>query len=372
LRVNPRARRVWNLLQKSACASIASRQEFRIMRIRCLIPIFSLVHFVGSGVTTAADAAALPKTVDLRPEFQRFGLTPRQQGARPTCSTFTVAGALEFAVAKRQGSSPRLSVEFLNWASNKTCGDAEDGAMLPASVASSGVTLLVNRADEKRARELIEEAELSAVELNPSIGNEQKTVAADRPLRQFSFVSFAVGILFGVFGYWVVQDYLKMRDRIVEYDTDGDRRMDEKQIWRKGHCVELQTDRDHDGVYDAWTYFQRGMAIRYLTDNNFDGKVDTWDYYSNGLQTLLQIDTDFNGIADETWFYTDGLLYRGEMRPNGSSNITLRSIYEHGIVREEFRDIDGDGFFDTSTKYNPFYVPISTNYIKVPYQPSQP
>lgn len=70
---------------------------------------------------------AIPSRVDLRPVLAGFGLAPRLQGARPTCSVFTVAGALEFAVAKRQGKTPRLSVEFLNWASNKACGDSQDG-----------------------------------------------------------------------------------------------------------------------------------------------------------------------------------------------------------------------------------------------------
>ncbi len=65
--------------------------------------------------------------VDLRPTLDEFGMAPRQQGGRPTCSVFTVVGALEFAVAKRQGHTPRLSVEFLNWAANKACGDTEDG-----------------------------------------------------------------------------------------------------------------------------------------------------------------------------------------------------------------------------------------------------
>ncbi len=35
--------------------------------------------------------------------------------------------ALEFAVAERQGHCPRLSVEFLNWAANKACGNSKDG-----------------------------------------------------------------------------------------------------------------------------------------------------------------------------------------------------------------------------------------------------
>ncbi len=72
-------------------------------------------------------AETLPSSADLRTIFERQGLTPSLQRNRPTCSVFTVAGALEFAAAKRQGHTPRLSVEFLNWAANETCGDREDG-----------------------------------------------------------------------------------------------------------------------------------------------------------------------------------------------------------------------------------------------------
>jgi hypothetical protein len=63
----------------------------------------------------------------LRPEFDKLGLARWSQGNRPTCSAFTVAGALEFALARREGRGTRLSVEFLNWASNKECGTEEDG-----------------------------------------------------------------------------------------------------------------------------------------------------------------------------------------------------------------------------------------------------
>lgn len=69
----------------------------------------------------------LASSVDLRPEFDKMGLPRWTQGGRPTCSAFTVAGALEFASAKREGKGTRLSVEFLNWASNEECGSAEDG-----------------------------------------------------------------------------------------------------------------------------------------------------------------------------------------------------------------------------------------------------
>jgi hypothetical protein len=72
-------------------------------------------------------SASLPVSADLRPVLEEYGFTPCKQGARNTCSVFTMRGALEFAVAKRQGHCPRLSVEFLNWAANKACGNNKDG-----------------------------------------------------------------------------------------------------------------------------------------------------------------------------------------------------------------------------------------------------
>ena len=69
----------------------------------------------------------VPTIVDLRPVFQQMGFAHRRQGERPTCSVFTVAGALEFAAAKQQGSCPRLSVEFLNWSANQVRGHEADG-----------------------------------------------------------------------------------------------------------------------------------------------------------------------------------------------------------------------------------------------------
>jgi hypothetical protein len=74
-----------------------------------------------------AGPGALPAAADLRPALEKYGLTARQQGARDTCSVFTMTGALEFAAARRQGQCPRLSVEFLNWAANQACGHEKDG-----------------------------------------------------------------------------------------------------------------------------------------------------------------------------------------------------------------------------------------------------
>lgn len=102
------------------------------MQVRYLV--LGWCWWVGSGLAMTAALPDVPQesvapkaAVDLRPAFQELGLAPRLQGGRPTCSVFAIAGALEYAVAQRQGHTPRLSVEFLNWASNQACGDNDDG-----------------------------------------------------------------------------------------------------------------------------------------------------------------------------------------------------------------------------------------------------
>ena len=77
---------------------------------------------------SAAEAAAdLPKSVDLRPAFERLGLKQRSQRERGTCSVFTTVEAVEFAHAKAVGEGSALSVEYANWAANAATKRNDDG-----------------------------------------------------------------------------------------------------------------------------------------------------------------------------------------------------------------------------------------------------
>ena len=76
---------------------------------------------------TGSGALSSRRAVDLRPEFEKWGLSRRTQGKRGTCSVFTMVGALEFAAARREGHGERFSVEFLNWGANKVVGEDKDG-----------------------------------------------------------------------------------------------------------------------------------------------------------------------------------------------------------------------------------------------------
>jgi hypothetical protein len=68
-------------------------------------------------------------TVDLGPRFVQWGLPVRAQGNRPTCSVFTIAGAIEYARAAATGAGICLSVDFLNWGVRQLTGRADDGGL---------------------------------------------------------------------------------------------------------------------------------------------------------------------------------------------------------------------------------------------------
>lgn len=75
----------------------------------------------------SVDGGSAASEIDLRPALEKWGLGPRLQGKRNTCSVFTMVGAVEYAMASKENCGTRLSVEFLNWASNQALRETQDG-----------------------------------------------------------------------------------------------------------------------------------------------------------------------------------------------------------------------------------------------------
>ena len=50
--------------------------------------------------------AAPPSNADLRPLFENWGFDRRVQGKRPTCSVFTMAGAMEYLEKRARSANP--------------------------------------------------------------------------------------------------------------------------------------------------------------------------------------------------------------------------------------------------------------------------
>jgi len=75
----------------------------------------------------ATNTTLLPDKVNLRPNFERWKLPLRKQGARPTCSVFASVSAMEYSVARARAHGVPLSVEFANWAGNRAIQRDQDG-----------------------------------------------------------------------------------------------------------------------------------------------------------------------------------------------------------------------------------------------------
>jgi hypothetical protein len=95
-----------------------------------LFLLAAMVHWPTAPASAAESAKppeVLAQSVDLRPAFGKWGLPLRQQGARGTCSVFTMTGAIEYALAEQRGTGTVLSVEFLNWAAHQGKANPGDG-----------------------------------------------------------------------------------------------------------------------------------------------------------------------------------------------------------------------------------------------------
>lgn len=114
-----------------------------VIHLRHVLPVlFAVAPLIAQESRPTRPAESRPSIVDLRPELQRLGVPPRAQGPRPTCSVFTVAGALDVAMSRMKGAPTIVSVEFLNWAKNRAIGADHDGGFfhhILAGFEASGV-----------------------------------------------------------------------------------------------------------------------------------------------------------------------------------------------------------------------------------------
>jgi Papain family cysteine protease len=100
----------------------------------CAMPLSVAIWVISISLFGCAGLFAqerqLPPSVDLRPEFAKYGLVAKTQGNRDTCSLFAITGLVEFELAKHHPEHvSQLSQEYLIWASNQASGDKDEQAM---------------------------------------------------------------------------------------------------------------------------------------------------------------------------------------------------------------------------------------------------
>jgi hypothetical protein len=123
-----------------------------------------------------------------------------------------------------------------------------------------------------------------------------------------------------------------MRVVRVEVDEDGDGKVDRWEYHSTSgdggapanggvdKTIErIERATRHDGKVSRWEFFKNGSLQRVEEDTDGDGRVDKWEAYSGGTLSVMALDTDRIGKPTRRLIYRpDGSLDHIEVDPTGS------------------------------------------------------
>ena len=114
----------------------------------------------------------------------------------------------------------------------------------------------------------------------------------------------------------------------LNYDTDGDFRLDTWTYWEDGHRVRREIDDDEDGEIDRWHFFDASDAEdavprREGFSSAADGVMDAWRYFKE-----------------------DGDVERIELLDRSNDRVVRTEFYDRGALTRIETDTDGDGVID--------------------------
>jgi hypothetical protein len=227
------------------------------------------------------------------------------------------------------------------------------------------IQLLVNADMVEDARKVLNESSPATTASTSSPDATLPVLRKPMPrVLRFNF-GLLVGIVVGVLVHISYSELWKLRDITTRYDFDKDGVNDAVEIWKNGELREGRMDRNGNGRIDYWVYYRNGQPFQDESDDNFDGKADgSFTYSPRRLYSSSVYDTDHNGVPDVTTIFTNGVVKQADWRPNGTNVVLLRQLFRHGVLDEELRDLNGDGLFDVSIKYDRFNTPIRTNNLR--------
>lgn len=229
------------------------------------------------------------------------------------------------------------------------------------------IKLLVDPSQLDQARQILND--LHAVESSEPFSQSDTPPALPKPtVPPPPFAKFGWGLLVGAgvgaLLHWGYVESGQFGRHTFRYDNDGDGLYDEVHVWLNGTIEESRYDRNADGRIDQWSYYQKGTPSTEQSDSNFDGRPDVWSEAGpRGSYISSRFDSDFNGIADAFTLFKDGQAVQTDWRPNGTNVTMLRQVLEHGVLKEDLADTDGNGQFDVQVVYDPFNKPVTTNWL---------
>lgn len=119
----------------------------------------------------------------------------------------------------------------------------------------------------------------------------------------------------------------------LDYDVNGDGRVDVRTFMEHGRPARLEGDQDGDGRVDRWEYYGAdGQLVKLGTSSQRDGIEDTW-LYQAGTTRRIEMSTTRDGVVDRTEYYEGSQLVRVESDSNHDGKVDHWEDYEQGNLR---------------------------------------
>jgi hypothetical protein len=126
----------------------------------------------------------------------------------------------------------------------------------------------------------------------------------------------------------------------VDYDYDGDGRIDVRTYMRHGKPARLEGDSNGDGLVDRWEYYDAsGSLLRIGGSSEGDGREDTW-VRTAGDERHVETSTRRDGTVDRREIYRADRLLRAESDTNHDGLPDMWQAFEAGVLTELLVDDD--------------------------------
>jgi len=208
------------------------------------------------------------------------------------------------------------------------------------------VRVMVDEADEERARTIIEHWEAK----QPASEDPDRFRARTGPGLAWFVIGILVGGVTAGFTVYSIYNYPISYEQI---DYNGDGLTDSVAKYRDDRITQTKYDQDFDGTYDTIAnYNRKGHIATAESDLDFDGEFDTKTFYRNGTALRQESDTNGDGHIDYVATYRYGRLSEVELISPADGNPTKRQYYRNDRLQSADYDSDGDGDFEVHYEYD--------------------
>jgi hypothetical protein len=120
-----------------------------------------------------------------------------------------------------------------------------------------------------------------------------------------------------------------------------------------GRLTRLDYDPDGNGRVNVRTEMNGRHPVRSFIDQNEDGTVERWEYYDASGRVGKVGQASRQDGREDTWLHqgADGAVVRIERATRGDGRVTRTEEYARGTVTEAREDSNGDGRLDRWETY---------------------